>query len=146
MMDYQDQEQKRRIKIIVIATIAAIVVLALGVWVIVAAVNSIKRGGNTEVANTETAPLTSQATEPEQSDEDRQTNNPNASDPASQYSPIIETTPTTTPEAMPADTTEDIPSTGPVDTALAAILVGVAVYLYTTNIQLVKKQIAKRQA
>ena len=154
MMDYQDQEQKRRLKIIVIATIAAIVVLALGVWVIVAAVNSLKRGNNTEIAQVDSNELTTSQTI-EEDEKDRQTNNPNASDPASQYTPVEATEPAVTeeaapattpaaPAAAPANTSEDIPSTGPSDTALAAVLVGVAAYLFTINVQLVKKQIAKQ--
>ena len=141
-MEYQDTEQKRKIRIVTIATIVAVVVLGLGVWLVVAAISSTKKNNNT-VATESSVTERKDTTKP---DADKQ-GNPTATSPANQYGATEQKTTTTsaaaTTPATPAK--QEVPSTGPEDMVPVAILAGVATYLIGLNINL-KKHAAKREA
>ena len=143
-MEYQDTEQKRKIRIVTIATVIAVVVLGLGVWLVVAAISSTKKNTNpvaTESSLTET-------TKSEKTEKEEQKGNPNATSPANQYGATEKTTTatTSTTTATPAPAKEEVPTTGPAeDMMLVALLAGVATYLIGLNFNL-KKQTSEQNA
>lgn len=142
-MEYQDTEQKRKIRIVSIATIIAVVVIGLGVWLVVGAISSTKK---TDVATTDTATTEQKDTKKTESE---QKGNPNATSPANQYNaneksttPATTATPTTPAVAAPAKS--EVPTTGPAeDMLIVALLAGVATYLVFLNLNL-KKQANSR--
>lgn len=148
-MEYQESaERKRKMKIVGVATIAAIVVLAIGIWVVISAVRSINNSktvagnqtsvakvddGNKQGATKDTAKDAANKSEP--------TTSSTTTSPADQYSAD---TSNSAPSATATTgsntaTAEDIPTTGPAeDAALAALLAGVATYLVALNLRLKK--------
>lgn len=145
-MEYQDTEQKRKIRIVTIATIIAVVVLGLGVWLVVAAISSTKKS-NTEVATTTESSKT-ESKKAEETKKTEQQGNPNASSPANQYGAKEKTTTATTTNTatVKAPAKSEVPNTGPAeDMMIVALLAGVATYLIGLNLNL-KKQAAERNA
>lgn len=127
---------------ILIATIVAVVIIAIGVWAIVSAINSVNTGksGGTIVAGetTETTPQPESmpggvATTNDGGARTGSSAGSSSNSPANQYTPTNKTT--DTPAAAPA-TPDNVPSTGPEDILPAALLIGVAVYLVGTYLQL----------
>lgn len=141
-MEYQDTEQKRKIRVVTIATIVTVVVLSLGVWLVVAAIGSTKK--NSDVATTDTA-ITEQK-ETKKTEKEEQKGNPNATSPANQYGANEKPAATTPAPVTPAPAKEEVPTTGPAeDMALVALLAGVATYLAFLNHDF-KKRAAERNA
>ena len=116
----QDSTKGRKLKTIIVGVVAAIVILFVGIWAISAAMNSsvTKEPENTETSN-QSEPQTQLGTDPVS--------------PSNQYvssnEPAVVETPTAT--AMP--------TTGPAEVVLSAIMLGVVVYLVTLNVNLVKE-------
>ena len=122
-MDYQDNDERgRKIKIIAIATAAAVVVLAFGAWIIVAAISSVNGNHETE----QVAENNTEVSEPK-AEEDTGTG---------KQSTTVTTKPLT-PQTVEEDTVvenDNIPTTGPEDILPVAILMGIAAYLVTLNL------------
>ena len=140
-MEYQDTEQKRKIRVVTIATVIAVVVLGLGVWLVVAAISSTKK--NPEVATTDTV---AEQKDTKKAEEEKKQGNPNASSPANQYGANEKpaTTATTPAVTTPTPARDEVPTTGPAeDMLMVALLAGVATYLIGLNINL-KKQANSR--
>lgn len=149
-MEYQDTEQKRKIRIVTIATIVIVVVLGLGVWLVAAAISSTKKDSNVAVENTTVTKDTKAETKTEQKTETKSnsakteatTDKPasTATSPANQYGSEKKTTTTTTPApAVVTPAREEVPNTGPEDVWFVALLAGVSVYLIGLNINLKKR-------
>lgn len=117
-MQYQDPEKKRKLLLIGGSVAAALLILIVGIWAVSAAVNSLKSGYTIEPVETPVA-VTDQTTS-ETTDDARVTE---------QTAPVIEDT---------TKTTQAMPTTGPSEVFLTAILMGVATSLVVKNLQLVK--------
>lgn len=119
-MSKQDVSPRdHRIKIVVVATVAAALVIAIGFWAISSAIKSTK--ANTETAKTET---TQQSEKTEQTS--NTTNQTEVVSPSSEY--------------VAAEPAVDLPATGPVDVLISALGLGAIVALILVNIDLVQKQ------
>ena len=132
----QDLAKSRRLKTIIVSTIALFVIIIVGIWAISSALGSTKK--NEENASVEVAVSNDQAKE-----EKPESANPTglgAQSPADQYSATNNTqnqVQTQTPVAAPVQ--ENIPTTGPTEIIFSAIMVGVVVFLLGVNINLVKE-------
>ena len=164
-MEYQDDlERGRKIKILTVATIAALIVLALGAWAIIAAVSSAggrdkaglqsadpSEGGSTTVIASESERKAAESKEQTTAESKEQkaaesknnassTNSATTSNSTASTSTSASSTSnaSTASSASNANTSGDIPYTGPADTALATFLIGAAVYLLVLNQNLKK--------
>ena len=168
MNNIKDATQSRRVKMIVAAAIAIVVIFFVGIWAFSTAINSAK---NAESDKNETADTsetkTEEKTEEKTEDKtDENTNNlssdPAVNSPANEYTATTDTntanqntttevnTNTNTEQVVeqniPAPTivadgaviSNNIPSTGPADVAFSAVMVGVVVALIGFNIKLIK--------
>lgn len=127
-MEYQEDntERKRKIRIIAGTCVAAVLILGIGAWIIIASINGINSDNSSSVATTtasEAAPA----------------NNTKSSSAHIDNTEVVAETPkddaevaTTTEEAAPASAAS-IPSTGPTEVISTALLAGVAVYLLGLN-------------
>ena len=158
-MQYQSNaERGRRAKIITISLIAAAVVLLIGAWVIIAAVRSI-RNRNAAVENSNQTAATAQVdgtaktnvktdgtivtTDGKSGTTTTETDNTvTVISPAEQYDANANAN---VQVGATVCVNGDIPSTGPADNAIVAVLIGVAVYLFSKNVMLVQSQ-SKRTA
>ena len=155
-MEYQDDiERGRKIKILTVATIAALIVLALGAWAIIAAVSSSKYNkdnlqaadpsedaSTTTIVASESERKAAESKEQNSADKSAESKNTASSkadsSTASNNSTATISSTTNTTTGAPANTSGDIPYTGPADTALATLLIGVATYLVALNSKLKK--------
>ena len=129
----QDPNKARKLKTIIAATIALVVILIVGVWAISAAISSTKK--KEENSSAEVAVSNDQAKE-----EKPETTNPTgtgATSPADQYSATQNQAPAATVEAPVVQ--NNIPTTGPSEVIFSAVMVGVVVFLIGLNINLVKE-------
>ena len=132
MSDKIAEPKDHRFKVIVVATVAAALIISIGVWAITSAINSTKT--KTETAKIETSETTKTPETTESTDTavlNPATDSTTVSSPASEY----------TAPAVAANT-NDIPKTGPTDVIISAIALGVIVSLILVNIDLVKRQAA----
>ncbi len=135
-MEYQEDnaDRKRKVRIITAICAVAVVMLGIGAWAIVSAINSVSdpasvatkelkkvepAENNTKVSSTSTE----EATVSEETSEEASTESVEVA---------VETTPNTSADV------ENMPSTGPVSLATTALLIGVAVYLVVLNRNMVK--------
>ncbi|MBQ3409990.1 hypothetical protein IJG66_01360 [Candidatus Saccharibacteria bacterium] len=122
-MDYyqDDSERARKIKIIAIATAAAVVVLAIGAWIIIAAISSVN--------HTEETAAVEETTQETKSEETKNTDKT-----AGKTTAKVPEQTTTTPVVTEVDTKEEnLPTTGPEDVLPLALLAGVMVALVTSG-------------
>lgn len=140
-MDTMDQKalKTRKLKLIIIAVLAAVVIFLVGIWAISIATNAgigYHPIENPEVANTE----------------DHQ-NGVEPTSPANSYNPVVvepaptaPTTPTTqaTNPAIPspahAPVATNMPTTGPAEVVFSALMLGVVAYLAALNVKFAREK------
>ena len=155
-MQTNQPNRAKRFRIIVFATIIALIVVVFGAWIITSAIKSAERSRQQEIAATEESKeektnktetkaenkteAKSEAKPSEKTNNQGQTNKISTASPADQYQNNKSTaTSNTTNGATKA--ASDLPSTGPEDLVFTAILAGVAVYLVCLNLNR-KKSVA----
>ena len=125
-MDYyqDDGERARKIKIIAVATAAAVAVLAIGAWIIVAAISSTNTAqdeGNVAVEETTIS-------------EEKPEENKNTDKDSGKTTAKVPENKTTAPVVTEVDTKKtDLPTTGPADMLPFALLAGVMVAFMTSR-------------
>lgn len=140
-MDTMDQKalKTRKLKLIIIAVLAAVVIFLVGIWAISIATNAgigYQPIENPEVANTE----------------DHQ-NGVEPTSPANSYNPVVvEPAPTapTTPTAQAANpaipspahapVATNMPTTGPAEVVFSALMLGVVAYLAALNVKFAREK------
>lgn len=132
----------RKLKLIIIAVLAAIVIFLVGIWAISIATNAgigYQPIENPEVANTE----------------DRQ-NGVEPTSPANSYNPVVVEPAPNTPTALTAPTTQaanpaisssahapvatNMPTTGPAEVVFSALMLGVVAYLAALNVKFAREK------
>lgn len=140
-MDTMDQKalKTRKLKLIIIAVLAAVVIFLVGIWAISIATNAgigYHPIENPEVANTE-----------------GHQNGVEPTSPANSYNPVVvepapnaPTTPTTqaTNPAIPspahAPVATNMPTTGPAEVVFSALMLGVVAYLAALNVKFAREK------
>lgn len=121
-MQYQDNGTKsRRRKVFFVSIAAGVLVLILGIFIVSAAMNSVKNkstvGINTAKTSTTTKTSNTKNTNKDNSSKRTADNNTNVT------TPVITTTP------APVAQTNNVPETGPADMVVTALLMGAATTL-----------------
>jgi hypothetical protein len=143
-MDTMDQKalKTRKLKLIIIAVLAAVVIFLVGIWAISIATNAgigYQPIENPEVANTEDHQNGVEPTSPANS------YNPFVVEPAPN-APTTPTTPTTqaTNPAIPspahAPVATNMPTTGPAEVVFSALMLGVVAYLAALNVKFAREK------
>lgn len=143
-MDTMDQKalKTRKLKLIIIAVLAAVVIFLVGIWAISIATNAgigYQPIENPEVANTEDHQNGVEPTSPANS------YNPVVVEPAPN-APTTPTTPTTqaTNPAIPspahAPVATNMPTTGPAEVVFSALMLGVVAYLAALNVKFAREK------
>lgn len=143
-MDTMDQKalKTRKLKLIIIAVLAAVVIFLVGIWAISIATNAgigYHPIENPEVANTEDHQNGVEPTSPANS------YNPVVVEPAPN-APTTPTTPTTqaTNPAIPspahAPVAANMPTTGPAEVVFSALMLGVVAYLAALNVKFAREK------
>lgn len=140
-MDTMDQKalKTRKLKLIIIAVLAAVVIFLVGIWAISIATNAgigYHPIENPEVANTE-----------------GHQNGVEPTSPANSYNPVVvEPAPTapTTPTAQAANpaipspahapVATNMPTTGPAEVVFSALMLGVVAYLAALNVEFAREK------
>lgn len=140
-MDTMDQKalKTRKLKLIIIAVLAAVVIFLVGIWAISIATNAgigYHPIENPEVANTE-----------------GHQNGVESTSPANSYNPVVvEPAPTapTTPTAQAANSAipspahapvaANMPTTGPAEVVFSALMLGVVAYLAALNVKFAREK------
>lgn len=140
-MDTMDQKalKTRKLKLIIIAVLAAVVIFLVGIWAISIATNAgigYQPIENPEVANTE----------------DRQ-NGVEPTSPANSYNPVVvepapnaPNAPTTQaanpaiPSPAHAPVAANMPTTGPAEVVFSAFMLGVVAYLAALNVKFAREK------
>lgn len=140
-MDTMDQKalKTRKLKLIIIAVLAAVVIFLVGIWAISIATNAgigYHPIENPEVANTE-----------------GHQNGVEPTSPANSYNPVVvEPAPTapTTPTAQAANpaipspahapVAANMPTTGPAEVVFSALMLGVVAYLAALNVKFAREK------
>ena len=132
----------RKLKLIIIAVLAAVVIFLVGIWAISIATNAgigYQPIENPEVANTEDHQNGVEPTSPANS------YNPVVVEPAPN-APTTPTTPTTqaTNPAIPspahAPVATNMPTTGPAEVVFSALMLGVVAYLAALNVKFAREK------
>ena len=148
-MQTNQPNRAKRFRIIVFATIIALIVVVFGAWIITSAIKSAEKSRQQEIAATEESKeektnktetkaenkteAKSEAKSSEKTNNQGQANKISTASPADQYqNNKTATTSNATNGATKA--ASDLPSTGPEDLVFTAILAGVAVYLVCLNL------------
>ena len=148
-MQTNQPNRAKRFRIIVFATIIALIVVVFGAWIITSAIKSAEKSRQQEIAaaeeskeektnKTETkaenkTESKSEAKSSEKTNNQGQTNKISTTSPADQYQ-NNKTTTTSNATSGATKAASDLPSTGPEDLVFTAILAGVAVYLVCLNL------------
>lgn len=148
-MQTNQPNRAKRFRIIVFATIIALIVVVFGAWIITSAIKSAEKSRQQEIAATEESKeektnktetkaenkteAKSEAKSSEKTNNQGQTNKISTTSPADQYQNNKTTTTSNTANGT-AKAASDLPSTGPEDLVFTAILAGVAVYLVCLNL------------
>ncbi len=155
-MQTNQPNRAKRFRIIVFATIIALIVVVFGAWIITSAIKSAEKSRQQEIAATEESKeekanktetkaenkteAKTEAKSSEKTNNQGQTNKISTTSPADQYQ-NNKTTATSNTTNGATKATSDLPSTGPEDLVFTAILAGVAVYLVCLNLNR-KKSVA----
>lgn len=155
-MQTNQPNRAKRFRIIVFATIIALIVVVFGAWIITSAIKSAEKSRQQEIAATEESKeektnkteakaenkteAKSEAKSSEKTNNQGQNNKISTASPADQYQNNKTTTTSNTTNGTTKAAT-DLPSTGPEDLVFTAILAGVAVYLVCLNLNR-KKSVA----
>lgn len=151
-MQTNQPNRAKRFRIIVFATIIALIVVVFGAWIITSAIKSAEKSRQQEIAATEESKeekankteTKTEAKSSEKTNNQGQTNKISTASPADQYQNNKSTATSNTANGTATSTTKaasDLPSTGPEDLVFTAILAGVAVYLVCLNLNR-KKSVA----
>ena len=154
-MQTNQPNRAKRFRIIVFATIIALIVVVFGAWIITSAIKSAEKSRQQEIAateeskeekanKTETKAENKTEAKSEKTNNQGQTNKISTASPADQYQNNKSTATSNTANSTANSTTKaasDLPSTGPEDLVFTAILAGVAVYLVCLNLNR-KKSVA----
>ena len=152
-MQTNQPNRAKRFRIIVFATIIALIVVVFGAWIITSAIKSAEKSRQQEIAATEESKeektnktetkaenkteakseAKSEAKISEKTNNQGQTNKISTASPADQYQNNKSTTTSNTTNGA-TKAASDLPSTGPEDLVFTAILAGVAVYLVCLNL------------
>lgn len=148
-MQTNQPNRAKRFRIIVFATIIALIVVVFGAWIITSAIKSAEKSRQQEIAATEESKeektnktetkaenkteAKSEAKPSEKTNNQGQTNKISTASPADQYQNNKSTATSNTTNGA-AKAASDLPSTGPEDLVFTAILAGVAVYLVCLNL------------
>ena len=148
-MQTNQPNRAKRFRIIVFATIIALIVVVFGAWIITSAIKSAEKSRQQEIAATEESKeektnktetkaenkieAKTEAKSSEKTNNQGQTNKISTTSPADQYQNNKTTTTSNTTNGTPK-AASDLPSTGPEDLVFTAILAGVAVYLVCLNL------------
>ena len=148
-MQTSQPNRAKRFRIIVFATIIALIVVVFGAWIITSAIKSAEKSRQQEIAATEESKeektnktetkaenkteAKSEAKSSEKTNNQGQTNKISTTSPADQYQ-NNKTTATSNTTNGATKATSDLPSTGPEDLVFTALLAGVAVYLVCLNL------------
>ena len=147
-MQTNQPNRAKRFRIIVFATIIALIVVVFGAWIITSAIKSAEKSRQQEITATEESKeektnktetkaenkteAKSEAKSSEKTNNQGQTNKISTASPADQYQNNKSTS--TSNATSTTKATSDLPSTGPEDLVFTAILAGVAVYLVCLNL------------
>ena len=147
-MQTNQPNRAKRFRIIVFATIIALIVVVFGAWIITSAIKSAEKSRQQEIAATEESKeektnktetkaenkteAKSEAKSSEKTNNQGQTNKISTTSPADQYQNNKSTS--TSNATSTTKAASDLPSTGPEDLVFTAILAGVAVYLVCLNL------------
>lgn len=148
-MQTNQPNRAKRFRIIVFATIIALIVVVFGAWIITSAIKSAEKSRQQEIATTEESKeektnkteakaenkteAKTEAKSSEKTNNQGQTNKISTASPADQYQNNKTTTTLNTTNGA-TKAASDLPSTGPEDLVFTAILAGVAVYLVCLNL------------
>ena len=148
-MQTNQPNRAKRFRIIVFATIIALIVVVFGAWIITSAIKSAEKSRQQEIAATEESKeekanktetkaenkteAKTEAKSSEKTNNQGQTNKISTASPADQYQNNKTTTTSNTTNGT-TKAASDLPSTGPEDLVFTAILAGVAVYLVCLNL------------
>lgn len=148
-MQTNQPNRAKRFRIIVFATIIALIVVVFGAWIITSAIKSTEKSRQQEIAATEESKeektnkteakaenkteAKSEAKSSEKTNNQGQNNKISTASPADQYQNNKTTTTSNTTNGT-TKAASDLPSTGPEDLIFTAILAGVAVYLVCLNL------------
>ena len=148
-MQTNQPNRAKRFRIIVFATIIALIVVVFGAWIITSAIKSAEKSRQQEIAATEESKeektnktetkaenkteAKSEAKSSEKTNSQGQTNKISTASPADQYQNNKSTATSNTANGA-TKAASDLPSTGPEDLVFTAILAGVAVYLVCLNL------------
>ena len=148
-MQTNQPNRAKRFRIIVFATIIALIVVVFGAWIITSAIKSAEKSRQQEIAATEESKeektnktetkaenkteAKSEAKSSEKTNNQGQNNKISTASPADQYQNNKTTTTSNTTNGT-TKAASDLPSTGPEDLIFTAILAGVAVYLVCLNL------------
>lgn len=147
-MQTNQPNRAKRFRIIVFATIIALIVVVFGAWIITSAIKSAEKSRQQEIAATEESKeektnktetkaenkteAKSEAKSSEKTNNQGQNNKISTASPADQYQNNKSTS--TSNATSTTKAASDLPSTGPEDLVFTAILAGVAVYLVCLNL------------
>ena len=147
-MQTNQPNRAKRFRIIVFATIIALIVVVFGAWIITSAIKSAEKSRQQEITATEESKeektnktetkaenkteAKTEAKSSEKTNNQGQTNKISTASPADQYQNNKTTATSNANGATKA--ASDLPSTGPEDLVFTAILAGVAVYLVCLNL------------
>ena len=147
-MQTNQPNRAKRFRIIVFATIIALIVVVFGAWIITSAIKSAEKSRQQEITATEESKeektnkteaksenkteAKSEAKSSEKTNNQGQTNKISTTSPADQYQNNKSTS--TSNATSTTKAASDLPSTGPEDLVFTAILAGVAVYLVCLNL------------
>ena len=148
-MQTNQPNRAKRFRIIVFATIIALIVVVFGAWIITSAIKSAEKSRQQKIDTTEESKeekanktetkaenkteAKTEAKSSEKTNNQGQTNKISAASPADQYQNNKTTTTSNTTNGT-TKAASDLPSTGPEDLVFTAILAGVAVYLICLNL------------
>ena len=147
-MQTNQPNRAKRFRIIVFATIIALIVVVFGAWIITSAIKSAEKSRQQEITATEESKeektnktetkaenkteAKSEAKSSEKTNNQGQNNKISTTSPADQYQNNKSTS--TSNATSTTKAASDLPSTGPEDLVFTAILAGVAVYLVCLNL------------
>lgn len=148
-MQTNQPNRAKRFRIIVFATIIALIVVVFGAWIITSAIKSAEKSRQQEIAATEESKeektnktetkaenkteAKTEAKSSEKTNNQGQNNKISTASPADQYQNNKTTTTSNTTNGA-TKAASGLPSTGPEDLVFTAILAGVAVYLVCLNL------------
>ena len=148
-MQTNQPNRAKRFRIIVFATIIALIVVVFGAWIITSAIKSAEKSRQQEITATEESKeektnktetkaenkteAKTEAKSSEKTNNQGQNNKISTASPADQYQNNKTTTTSNTTNGA-TKAASDLPSTGPEDLVFTAILAGVAVYLVCLNL------------